>query len=235
VVFVHDGPAEPFISSFNPDVQFLANQGYFVIAPNYRGTAGYGTPFLNANHLDMGGGDLQDVLAAADWIVKTGYVDPKKLIVMGSGYGGYLTMMAVTKAPATSAAAVAIAPSVNWVTKVKYEDPLLREYDLANMGDPEKNRELWQSRSPVSFADRAKAPMLLLAGGNDRRYPKEEAQQMADAVHKSGGKVELKVYENEGHQFVRTEDKVDAWKRIAGFLKFYVPAPGCGQAACEVQ
>ena len=93
VVLVHGGPAAQFMNSFNPAAQLLVNQGYFVIAPNYRGSTGYGQEFMDANRFDMGGGDLEDILAAADWIGKTGYVDPKKLIVMGGSYGGYLTMM----------------------------------------------------------------------------------------------------------------------------------------------
>ena len=234
VVFVHDGQATQFMDSFHPEMQFLANQGYFVIVPNYRGSTGFGAQFQDANRVDMGGGDLQDIVAAADWIVRTGYADRKKLIVMGTGYGGYLALMAATKAPVSWAAGVAIAPFVNWVTKVNNEDPRLRQYDLATMGDPEKNRELWQDRSPVSFADRLKIPLLLLAGANDPLHPKEEIQQMADAIRKHGGKAESKIYENEGHRFIRTEDAIDAWTRIAGFLKFYAPAPGCGQAACEV-
>jgi dipeptidyl aminopeptidase/acylaminoacyl peptidase len=235
IVLIHGGPESQFMNSFIPPVQFIVNQGYFVIAPNYRGSTGYGKEFMDANRFDMGGGDLQDILAAADWISKTGYVDPNKRVVMGGSYGGYMTMMGVTKAPETWAAGIAIVPFVNWFTEVKNEDPLLQEYDRATMGDPEKDKALWQDRSPVNFVDRIKAPLLLLAGGNDPRCPKEEAQQVADAVRKNGGKVEFKVYENEGHGFARIENQIDAWKRVADFLKFYVPAPGCGQAACEVR
>ena len=99
IVYVHGGPTAQTMNTFNRFVQYMANQGYIVIAPNYRGSTGYGKEFQQANLFDMGGGDLQDVLAAADWIKQTGYVDPKKLILMGGSYGGYLTMMGVTKAP----------------------------------------------------------------------------------------------------------------------------------------
>jgi dipeptidyl aminopeptidase/acylaminoacyl peptidase len=235
VVLLHGGPDGQFTGAFSPPAQLLANLGYFVIAPNYRGSTGYGKEFRDANRLDMGGGDLTDVLAAADWIGKTGYVDPKKLVLLGGSYGGYLSLMAITKSPDTWAAGVAISPFVNWPTEVKNEDPLLQQYDLAMMGDPEKNQALWQDRSPLNFTDRIKAPLLLLAGGNDPRRPREEAEQLAAAVKKNGGKLEFKVYDNEGYGFARLENLVDAWRRVAGFIKLYVPAPGCGQAACEVQ
>jgi dipeptidyl aminopeptidase/acylaminoacyl peptidase len=228
IVYVHGGPQSQTINNFNRVVQYLANQGYLVIAPNYRGSSGYGKEFMDADRFDMGGGDLQDVLAAADWIQQTGYVDAKKLVIMGGSYGGYMSMMALTKAPEVWAAGVPIVPFVNWFTEVQNEDPLLREYDLATMGDPVKNKALWEDRSPINFVDRIKAPVLLLAGGNDPRCPKSEAQQVADAIKKRGGSVELKIYENEGHGFARVENQIDAYTRVADFLKKYVPAPPCG-------
>jgi dipeptidyl aminopeptidase/acylaminoacyl peptidase len=227
IVYVHGGPTAQTMNTFNRFVQYMANQGYIVIAPNYRGSTGYGKEFRQANLFDMGGGDLQDVLAAADWIKQTGYVDPKKLILMGASYGGYMTMMGVTKAPELWAAGVPIVPFVNWFTEIQNEDPVLQQSDLATMGDLEKNKALYEDRSPINFVDRIKAPLYLLAGGNDPRCPKEEAQQVVDAVKKRGGVVEYKVYENEGHGFARVEHQIDAYRRVADFLKARVPAADC--------
>ena len=227
IVFVHGGPTAQTMNTFNRFVQYMANQGYIVIAPNYRGSTGYGKEFQQANLFDMGGGDLQDVLGAADWIKQTGYVDPKKLILMGGSYGGYMTMMGVTKAPEVWAAGVPIVPFVNWFTEIQNEDPVLQQSDLATMGDPEKNKALYEDRSPINFVDRIKAPLYLLAGGNDPRCPKSEAQQVVDAVKKRGGVVEYKVYENEGHGFARVENQIDAYKRVADFLKAHVPPADC--------
>jgi len=227
IVFVHGGPTAQTMNTFNRFVQYMANQGYFVIAPNYRGSTGYGRDFQHANLFDMGGGDLQDVLAAADWIKRTGYVDPKKLILMGGSYGGYMTMMGVTKAPELWAAGVPIVPFVNWFTEIQNEDPVLQQSDLATMGDLEKNKALYEDRSPINFVDKIKAPLYLLAGGNDPRCPKEEAQQVVDAVKKRGGVVEYKVYENEGHGFAKVENQIDAYKRVADFLKAHVPPADC--------
>ena len=88
----------------------------------------------------MGGGDLDDVISAADWLTKTGFVDPKKVAVLGGSYGGYLSMMAVTKFPDRWAAGVPIVPFVNWFTEIENEDPLLRQYDISTMGDPVKDK-----------------------------------------------------------------------------------------------
>ncbi len=228
IVYVHGGPTAQTVNSFNRVVQYVANQGYIVIAPNYRGSTGYGKEFQEANLFDMGGGDLQDVLAAADWIKQSGYVDPKKLILMGASYGGYMTMMGVTKAPEVWAAGVPIVPFVNWFTEIQNEDPVLQQSDLATMGDPEKNKALYEDRSPINFIDKVQAPLLLLAGGHDPRCPHEESQQVVDAIKKRGGVVEYKVYENEGHGFSKVENQIDAYKRVADFLKAHVPPADCG-------
>jgi dipeptidyl aminopeptidase/acylaminoacyl peptidase len=228
IVYVHGGPTSQTVNSFNRFVQYMANQGYLVIAPNYRGSTGFGKDFQHANLFDMGGGDLQDVLAAADWMKQTGYVDPKKLILMGGSYGGYMTMMGVTKAPDVWAAGVPIVPFVNWFTEIQNEDPVLQQSDLATMGDPEKNKALFEDRSPINFIDRVKAPLLLLAGGHDPRCPHEESQQVVDAIKKRGGVVEYKVYENEGHGFSKVENQIDAYNRAAEFLKAHVPPADCG-------
>jgi dipeptidyl aminopeptidase/acylaminoacyl peptidase len=227
IVYVHGGPTAQTVNLFNRFVQYMANQGYIVIAPNYRGSTGYGKEFQQANLFDMGGGDLQDVIAAADWIKQTGYVDPKKVIVMGGSYGGYLTMMAVTKAPEMWAAGVPIVPFVNYFTEIENEDPVLREMDLATMGNPVKDKERYHERSPIFFVDQIKSPLLLLAGGNDPRCPKSETMQVVDAVKKRGGVADYKIYENEGHGFARVENQIDAYKRVADFLKAHVPPADC--------
>jgi dipeptidyl aminopeptidase/acylaminoacyl peptidase len=227
IVYLHGGPTSQTMNSFNRFVQFAVNQGYMVLAPNYRGSTGYGKEFQLANLFDMGGGDLQDVLAGVDWIKQTGHLDPKKIAVMGASYGGYLSMMAVAKSPEVWAAGVPIVPFVNWFTEIENEDPVLRESDLATMGDLVKNKAMYEDRSPINFIDQVKAPLLLLAGGHDPRCPKSETQQVVDAIKKRGGTVDYKVYENEGHGFARVENQIDAYKRVADFLLAHVVPADC--------
>jgi dipeptidyl aminopeptidase/acylaminoacyl peptidase len=229
VVMVHGGPTGQSVNSFNRLVQYLANQGYIVIAPNFRGSSGFGTEFQYANRYDWGGGDLQDVVASAEWLKKTGYVDPKKLVIMGASYGGYMTMMGLTKTPEMWAAGVSIVPFVSLFTEFQNEDAGLREYDRFFMGDPEKNRPLWEDRSPINFVSKIKAPLLLIAGGNDPRDPPTEAIQVADRVKANGGNVEIKIYQDEGHGFSRLENVIDEANRIAAFLKKYVPPETAAQ------
>jgi dipeptidyl aminopeptidase/acylaminoacyl peptidase len=228
IVFIHGGPTAQFVNSFNRAIQYLVNQGYLVIAPNFRGSTGYGKEFMRGNYRDEGGGDLADIVDAAQWISKSGFVDPKKLVSMGGSYGGYLTMMAVTKYPDLWGAGVAIVPYTNWFTELATEDPAIREYDISIMGDPDENKALYEDRSPINFIDRIKAPILLIAGGNDVRDPRAESEQVAAAIRKNGGFVQIKIYENEGHQFSRIENQIDAWQHVSDFLKVRVPSPGCG-------
>jgi dipeptidyl aminopeptidase/acylaminoacyl peptidase len=227
IVYIHGGPTAQTLNSFNRFVQYAVNQGYMVLAPNYRGSTGYGKEFQQANLFDMGGGDLQDVLAGVDWIKQTGHLDAKKIAVMGGSYGGYLSMMSVTKAPDVWAAGVPIVPFVNWFTEIENEDPVLQQSDLATMGDVVKNKALYQERSPINFIDQIKAPLLLLAGGHDPRCPKSETQQVVDAIKKRGGTIDYKIYENEGHGFARVENQIDAYKRVADFLEAHVPPADC--------
>jgi dipeptidyl aminopeptidase/acylaminoacyl peptidase len=233
IVYIHGGPASQSMNSFNRFIQYAVNQGYMVLAPNYRGSTGYGKEFQQANLFDMGGGDLQDVLAGVDFIKQTGHLDPKKIAVVGGSYGGYLTMMAVTKSPDLWAAGVPIVPFVNWFTEIEHEDPVLQQSDLATMGDPIKNKALYEERSPINYIDQIKAPLLLLAGGHDPRCPKEETLQVVDAVKKHGGTAEYKIYDNEGHGFARVENQIDAYQRVGDFLLAHVVPADCACSLTE--
>ena len=218
VVWVHGGPTAQSVNGFNRQIQYLVNHGYVVLTPNYRGSTGYGKAFMDANRFDMGGGDLADVVAGAGFLERTGFVDPKKIAVGGGSYGGYLTMCALTRSPEVWAAGAALFPFVNWFTEVEKEDPLLRQYDLATMGDPQKNEALYRERSPIFFLDRVRAPLLLVAGKNDPRCPPEESQQVVDELKKQGRTCEFLLYEDEGHGFAKLENLFDAYRKVVAFL-----------------
>lgn len=223
IVHIHGGPAWQSVNRWDRHIAYLVTRGYVIIAPNYRGSTGFGRPFEEANRMDLGGGDLKDVVAAVDFLKRTGYVDPNKVIVMGASYGGYLTMMALTKYPDLWAAGVAIVPFVNWFTEYENEDPVLQAYDRMMMGDPKENEALWRDRSPIFFVDNIRAPLILFAGANDIRCPAEETEQVAAALREKGIPVEVRIYPDEGHTFVKRENQIDMMERIARFLERVVP------------
>ncbi|HEX4919133.1 MAG TPA: S9 family peptidase [Candidatus Bathyarchaeia archaeon] len=222
IVYPHGGPQWEHFNDWYPRLQYFASQGYVIIAPNFRGSTGFGREFVESLRKDCGGGDLRDVLSSVEFLKKTGYVDPNRIAVMGGSWGGYLTLMAMTKAPEVWAAGVSIVPLANWFTAHENEDPVLQRNDEWLMGDPIADRELWHDRSPIFFADRIKSPLLLLAGKNDIRCPAEETLQMAEAARKNGVEVEVKIYENEGHAFVRKENEIDSIRLAAEFLDKHV-------------
>src|SRR5260370_10944670 len=173
IVYVHGGPSSQHMNGFNRSVQYLVNNGYVVIAPNYRGSTGYGKDFEERNRFDMGGCDLCDVVEAARFLEGTGHVARDRIAIMGGSYGGYMTMMGLAKRPEIWAAGVAIVPFVNWFTEIAHEDPSLREWDLATMGDPVANRRVYEERSPPFSVDSIRAPPLGLAGPHAPRCPEK--------------------------------------------------------------
>ncbi len=149
-------------------------------------------------------------------------MDPGRIAIIGASWGGYLTLMALTKHPDLWVAGVSIVPLANWFTAHQNEDPVLQRNDEWLMGDPVTDHDLWHDRSPLFFADRIRKPLLLLAGQNDIRCPVQETQQMAEAARRNGVPVEVKIYENEGNGFIRRENEIDAVKRAAKFLEAHV-------------
>jgi dipeptidyl aminopeptidase/acylaminoacyl peptidase len=209
VVYIHGGPDFQCVDSFNPEIQFLVKKGFKVICPDYRGSTGYGRKFNHMNDKDLGGGDLRDVINA----VKV--LNVKKVAVTGASYGGYLTMMAVTKYPDLWCSAVAVVPFVNWFTEKQFEREVLKQYDEIKIGNDEA---LLRDRSPIFFVDRIKAPLMLLAGQNDPRCPAEETIQVVEVLKKLGRQVEYKIYEGEGHGFMKIENYIDSIKRAVEFI-----------------
>ena len=226
VVEIHGGPmaqTRPYLLDY---IQVLAAQGYLVISPNYRGSINYGRAFFVANRMDSGGGDLRDVLAAADWIAATGYVDPSRIAAYGASNGGYLALMALAKAPHRWAAGVALVPFVDFFTGVASEAPFLQAIDRTLMGEPGKHDALWRDRSPLYYADRIEAPLMMTAGANDPRCPPEQARQMERAIRAKGGVVELTVYGDEGHGASTTDAYADENTRVLNFLNKHVRDTG---------
>ena len=213
LVLPHGGPTGQMVDYWNTDVAALVSRGYICIAPNPRGSTGYGLDFQKANFQDLGGGDLKDEIAGVEFLKDTGYVDPKKIGITGGSYGGFMTLMAIGKAPEIWAAAVEEYGIINWNTMLKSSDPSLNEYLKALLGDPEKNQKIYLDDSPITYIRNTKAPLLVLQGDNDPRVPKEEAQQVVEILKKEGRTVDAHYYPNEGHGFVKRENQIDAIRR----------------------
>ena len=222
IVLPHGGPTGQTIDSFDRSIVTLVTRGYLCIAPNVRGSTGYGMEFQNANVKDLGGGDLQDEVYAAKFLEATGYVDPKKIGITGGSYGGYMTLMAIAKTPDVWAAGVEMFGIINWLTMLQHEDPFLQQYEKSILGDPDKDRAIYEADSPLTYIKNTKAPLLVLQGENDIRVPKEEAEQVVKTLKDEGKTVEAHYYPNEGHGFNKRENQIDAMGRMLDFFDRYL-------------
>ena len=226
IVLPHGGPAGQTVDSFSPRTIALVSRGYVVIAPNVRGSSGYGADFQRANYQDLGGGDLQDEVYAVKFVEATGYVDTKKVGITGGSYGGFMTLMAIGKVPAIWAAAVEEYGIIDWYTMLQHSSPALQEYEKSLLGDPVKDREKYEATSPIKYLRDERAPLLVLQGENDIRVPREEAAQVVDILKKQGRTVDVVYYAQEGHGFQKREDQIDEITRMVDWFDKYLKGGG---------
>jgi dipeptidyl aminopeptidase/acylaminoacyl peptidase len=224
VVMPHGGPTGQTSDSFNGRAELLASRGFVVIAPNVRGSTGYGMEFQNANIKDLGGGDLKDEIAGVDFLKATGFIDAKRVGLWGGSYGGYMTLMAIGKTPNVWSAAVDEYGILNWLTMLQHEDPFLQEYEKSLLGDPVRDRSIYEASSPLQYIRNETAPLLVLQGDNDIRVPREEAEQVAAILKAEGRTVDAVYYPEEGHGFVKREHQRDELTRSIAWLQKYLQA-----------
>jgi len=222
LVLPHGGPTGQVQDYWSPRVAALVSRGYICIAPNVRGSTGYGMDFQRANYQDLGGGDLQDEVYAAKFLRATGYVDSRKIGITGGSYGGFMTLMAIGKTPDIWAAAVELFGIIDWKTMLQHSDPFLQQYVVSLLGDPVKDAKVYEATSPIAYIHNVKAPLLVLQGDNDPRVPKEEAVQVVDLLKKDGKTVDAHYYANEGHGFEKRENQIDSIRRTVEWLDKYL-------------
>jgi dipeptidyl aminopeptidase/acylaminoacyl peptidase len=222
IVLPHGGPTGQVEDSFSPRIIALVSRGYTVIAPNVRGSTGYGVAFEKANYQDLGGGDLQDEIYGVKFMEATRYIDRKKVGITGGSYGGFMTLMAIGKAPNIWAAAVEEYGIIDWYTMLQHSDPLLQEYEKSLLGDPVKDRAKYEAASPIQFLHKERAPLLVMQGERDIRVPREEAAQVVDILKKDGRTVDVVYYPQEGHGFMKRENQIDEITRMVAWFDKYL-------------
>ncbi len=219
IVHVHGGPTGQTMNGWNVQVQFFVSRGYAVLAPNNRGSTGYGKEYRDANLRDWGGADLRDLVAGHRWLSESGMVDPARIGVTGGSYGGYMTLIAMTKTPEVWSAGVSVVGMSNLRTlhQTTRKGDLL-PYLIQQIGTPDENPQLYHDRSAINFIDDMQRPLLILQGGRDPRVPLTEAEQMRDQMRAAGKTVGYHVYMDEGHGFRKVDNVVDAMHRTIGFF-----------------
>ncbi|WP_171095995.1 S9 family peptidase [Usitatibacter rugosus] len=223
VMVVHGGPWGRDRWGLNGNAQWLANRGYAVMMMNFRASTGYGKQWLNAGDRQWGLKMHDDLLDATEWAVKQGYVDPKKVAIMGGSYGGYAVLAGLTVTPDYFACGVDIVGPSNLRTLLKaippYWTTIRATFNkrMGNIDDP-KDEALLREASPLFKADRIKKPLLIGQGANDPRVNKAESEQIVEAIEKNKGSVTYVVYSDEGHGFARPENRIDFNARSEAFL-----------------
>ncbi len=208
VIFPHGGPWARDSWGYNTFAQFLANRGYAVLQPNFRGSTGYGKKFIDAGNLQWGDKMQDDITWGVKYLVDQGIADPKRVGIMGGSYGGYATLAGVTYTPDLYAAAVAIVAPSNLITLLDAIPPYWEGFRVVfykRMGDPntpEGKKELMR-QSPLSHADKIKTPLMVVQGANDPRVNKRESDQIVIALRDRKYPVEYLVADDEGHGFAR--------------------------------
>jgi dipeptidyl aminopeptidase/acylaminoacyl peptidase len=225
IVMPHGGPTAQTQDGYSATATALASRGYVVIQPNFRGSTGYGEAFQNANFQDLGGGDLKDTVAAKQFLVASGYVDATRVGITGGSYGGFMTLMAIGRVPNEFAAAVQQFGIINWRTMYRDQDERLKAYQRSLLGTPDSAPRVYDSSSPLTYLNAAKAPLLTLQGENDIRVPRGQAQEVHDLLTAKGNIVETIYYPAEGHGFRKRENQIDSLSRLVAWFDRFLKAP----------
>ena len=223
VLDIHGGPEGQTRPTFASIDQYFAAHGYAVLAPNVRGSTGYGRTYLHLADVRKREDSVKDIHAAYQYLTAHG-ADPKRVAVYGGSYGGYMVLASLTLYPQDFAAGVDIVGIANWVTFLQNTSAYRRANREATYGSLEKDKDFLASISPIAHVDHMKAPLLIFMGKNDPRVPANEGQQMADALKARGIPVDLTIFPDEGHGIARYENRVKAYTQIASFLDKYLGA-----------
>lgn len=223
VLDVHGGPWARDSWGFNPEHQLLADRGYAVLSVNYRGSTGFGKAFLNAGNKQWAAAMHDDLLDAVDWAVAEGIADRDRIAIHGGSYGGYATLVGLTYTPDVFACGVDIVGPSNLITLLEsippYWAPMLQVFK-DRVGDPttDAGREFLASRSPLTYADRIRQPLLIGQGANDPRVKQAESEQIVAAMESHGIPVTYVLFPDEGHGFAEPANRLSFFAVTEAFL-----------------
>ena len=218
VVMIHGGPESQYRPAFAALTQYLVAAGFAVVAPNVRGSTGYGKRFEHLDDVDKRLDAVADLAAVHDWLATTDDLDPDRAALYGGSYGGYLTLCGLAFQPERWAAGVDIVGMSSLVTFLERTAPWRRRFREREYGSLERDRALLEAASPLGRVDAIRAPLFLLHGANDPRVPRGEAEQIAAVLAGKGVRCDLRVYEDEGHGLAKLANRIDAYPRVVDFL-----------------
>jgi dipeptidyl aminopeptidase/acylaminoacyl peptidase len=224
VLSIHGGPEwqERPDYNYNGLYQYLLSRGVGVLAPNVRGSTGYGTSYQKLIHHDWGGDELKDFEQAHRYLTGLDWVDPLRIGVFGASFGGFATLSCVSRLPDLWAAAVSIVGPSNLATFASSVPPTWRRLMVEWVGDVDTEQDFLRERSPVTYADDITAPLFVIQGANDQRVVQAESDQIVERLRSRGVDVRYDVYPDEGHGFAKRANESKALSDTAEFLIGYL-------------
>lgn len=214
VLDFHGGPEGQERPSFNATIQALLSQGIGVLAPNVRGSSGFGKTFVNLDNGALRFDAIRDIKASADFLLEQGIADPERLGIMGGSYGGYMVMAGLTEYPDLFAAGANLFGVVNFETFFENTEPWMAAISTVEYGDPETEADMLRELSPIHKVDRVTAPTIVLHGANDTNVPVVEAEQVVESLEDRGIPVRYILFPDEGHGWQKTENRVTSTVEI---------------------
>ncbi len=220
VIAVHGGPEAQEHPYYGYGLyQYWLSRGIGVLAPNIRGSTGYGKSFEMAIYRDWGGGELRDIEHAVKYLRGLSWVDPKRIGIYGPSFGGFVVLSALARLPHLFAAGVDWFGPSNLVSSVLTDPPWWRRMDEMTIGDPLQDHDRLMARSPVTYADRIRAPLFVIQGALDMRVAQSESDQIVEKLRALGVAVRYDIYPDEGHGFTKRTNELKAVQDTAEFME----------------
>jgi dipeptidyl aminopeptidase/acylaminoacyl peptidase len=210
VLSFHGGPEGQERPMFSANYQALLARGIAVLAPNVRGSSGFGKRYINLDNGILRHDAVHDILSCVEYVVAAGVADPRRIGIMGGSYGGYMTMAGLADYPDRFAAGVNLYGVVNFATFFANTEPWMAAISKVEYGDPDTEAEMLRDLSPIHRIDRVTAPTLVLHGANDTNVPVVEAEQVVEALQARGIRTEYILFPDEGHGFRKTTNRIRA-------------------------
>lgn len=220
IIYVHGGPTGHCEDAINPQIQYLVSRGFNVLAPNYRGSTGYGVEFEDLIRVNgWGSNEQEDIWAGVKALIERQIAEKEKVGITGTSYGGYSSWYAITKAPELISAAVPICGMTDLVVDYETTRPDLRPYSEEMLGgSPKEAPDRYYERSPINFVHQIKGKLMIVQGAHDPNVTPKNVEEVRIRLDEAMVKYDLLVFQDEGHGIVKTKNQRILYKKIADFF-----------------
>jgi len=218
VIYSHGGPEAQYRPSFSKIFQYFLQRGFGVLAPNIRGSSGYGKTYVGLDDYKKRMDSIKDVLEGAKWLVKNGYTLPNKLGIFGGSYGGFVVLRSIQEGSDLFAAASESVGITDFVTFLKNTKPYRRALREVEYG-PLSDEDFLKSVSPMTYLNKIKTPLLIFHGANDPRVPVKETEQLVQTLQEKKIPVDFKIFADEGHGNTKLRNILEQARMMVYFFE----------------